>query len=100
MDDDFKVTLLQVENRDAMFHVILSERAVRALDLIGKFGVDALEKSVAAVLSPSEAKRHAYGLRDLQQIGGVAHASLLRLADARSVMEGRKVAADPKALES
>ncbi len=76
------------------FTLELPERAVRALAIIGGFGEGALEKAVATVLSPNEAKRHSCGFADLTRIGGVAHQALARLDDARAVADGRKVAAD------
>lgn len=79
---------------ETTFEIELPERAVRALAIIGDFGESALEKAVAAVLSPSEANRHAYGFRDLQKVGGVAREALRRLDDARDVASGRKIAAD------
>ena len=86
--------------RETTFTIELPERAVRALALIGDFGERALEKAVATVLSETEAKRHAGGLADLQRIGGVAHAVLNRLADARHVANGDKVALWKKDVES
>lgn len=79
---------------ETTFSIELPERAVRALAVIGKFGEGALQKAVETVLSPGEARRHAYGLQDLQKIGGVAYTALQRLDDAREVAAGRKIAAD------
>lgn len=95
--DERPVTLVNITTREATFTVELPERAVRALAIIGNFGEGALEKAVATVLSPNEAKRHAYGFTDLTRIGGVAHQALGRLDDARAVAEGRKVAVDRQA---
>ena len=64
------------------------------LAIIGRFGEGALEKCVATVLSPSEARTHSYGLADLQRIGGVASQELQLLEDARDVAAGRKIAVD------
>lgn len=80
--------------RETTFTIELPERAVRALAVIGEFGVGALEKAVATVLSPSEAKRHAEGLQDVQRIGAEAQQHLQRLTDARDVASGVKVAVD------
>ena len=92
--DERPVSVVNITKPEATFTVELPERAVRALALIGDFGGDALEKCVAAVLSPNEAKRHAYGLADLQRVGAVAAAALRRLQDARDVADGRKIAMD------
>ena len=92
--DERPVTIVTITKPEASFVVELPERAVRALALIGDFGHDALEKCVANVLSPMEAKRHSYGFRDLQRVGAVAHQALQRLSDAREVADGRKIAAD------
>lgn len=90
------VSVVNIVKSEATFTVELPERAVRALAIIGDFGEGALEKAVAAVLSPREAKQHAYGFADLTRIGGVAHQALRRLDDARAVADGRKIAADHK----
>ena len=92
--DERPVTVVNIMRPEATLTVELPERAVRALAIIGDFGEGALEKAVATVLSPMEAKRHSYGFTDLTRIGGVAHQALQRLDDARAVAEGRKVAAD------
>ena len=63
--DERPVTLVHIVRPEATLTVELPERAVRALAIIGAFGEDALEKAVATVLSPSEAKRHSYGFTDL-----------------------------------
>ena len=91
--DERPVELVGIQ-RETTFQIELSERAVRALAVIGEFGEGALEKAVAAVLSPGEAKRHAYGFVDLLKIGGVSREALRRLDDAREVAAGRKVAVD------
>ena len=92
--DERPVTIVSITPREATFTVELPERAVRALAIIGAFGENALQKSVAAVLSASEAKQHAYGFTDLTRIGGVARQALERLDAARAVAEGRKIAVD------
>ena len=92
--DERPVSIVEIVKPEATFTVELPERAVRALALIGDFGEDALQKCVATVLSPMEAQRHAYGLRDLQRVGAVAHQALDRLRNARDVADGRKIAAD------
>jgi hypothetical protein len=92
--DERPIELVGIK-RETTITVELPERAVRALAVIGQFGDGALAKCVASVLSPSEAQRHAYGLADIQRIGGVAHQELKRLDDARAVAEGRKLAIDP-----
>lgn len=92
--DERPVTVVHIVRPEATFTVELPERAVRALAIIGDFGEDALEKAVATVLSPGEAKRHSYGLTDLTRIGRIAYQALCRLDDARAVAEGRKIAAD------
>lgn len=92
--DERPVVLVGIK-RETTLTVELPERAVRALALIGQFGPGALEKAVAAVLSETEARRHASGLNDLQSIGGAAHEALRRLEDARAVADGRKIATDP-----
>ena len=60
-EDKRNVTMVDIVKPEATFTVELPERAVRALALIGGFGESALEKCVASVLSPMEAKRHSYG---------------------------------------
>lgn len=92
--DERPITVVNIVNPEATFTVELPERAVRALAIIGDFGDGALEKAVATVLSPSEAKRYSYGFTDLTRIGGVARQALRRLDDARDVAMGRKIAAD------
>ena len=92
--DERPITVVNIVNPEATFTIELPERAVRALAVIGDFGEFALEKAVATVLSPAEAKRHSYGLTDLTRIGGVARQALRRLDDARDVATGRKIAAD------
>ena len=92
--DERPVTVINIMRPEATFTVELPERAVRALAIIGDFGEHALEKAVATVLSPNEAKRHALGLTDLTRIAGVAHKALERLSDARAVADGSKVAID------
>lgn len=92
--DERAVYVVTINKPEATFTVELPERAVRALALIGDFGEDALQNCVATVLSPMEAQKHAYGFRDLQRVGGVARQALRRLADARDVADGRKIAAD------
>lgn len=94
--DKRPVAVVNIVRPEAIFTIELPERAVRALAIIGAFGEGALEKCVATVLSPSEAKRHSYGFTDLTRIGGVARQSLERLDEGRLVAEGRKVAIDFK----
>ena len=57
-NDERPITVVNIATREATFTVELPERAVRALAIIGDFGEDALQKCVATVLSPMEAKRH------------------------------------------
>lgn len=93
--DERPVTVVNIIKPEATFTVELPERAVRALAIIGDFGAGALEKAIATVLSPAEAKRHSYGFTDLTRIGGVAHKALQRLDDARAVADGLKIAVAP-----
>lgn len=86
--------------RETTFTIELSERAVRALEVISRFGEHALAQCVADKLSASESARHAYGFEDLVKIGAVATMPLRRLDDARAVMEGRKNAVEPPAAVS
>lgn len=78
--------------RETTFTIELPERAVKALAVIGEFGLGALEKAVATVLSEGEAMRHREGLQDVQRIGAEAREVLKRLDDARHVANGDKVA--------
>lgn len=94
--DERPVSVVNIVVSEATFTIELHERAVRALAIIGDFGEGELEKAVATVLSPMEAKRHSYGFVDLTRIGGVAHQAIRRLDDAREVAAGRKIAADHK----
>lgn len=95
--DKRRIEILNIGTRESTFTVELPERAVRALAVIGEFGEGALQKAVSSVLSPMEGKTHAYGLQDLQRVGGVAYEALRRLEDARAVADGRKVAVEPSA---
>jgi hypothetical protein len=90
--DKKPVTVVHIMKPDATFTVELPERAVRALAVIGAFGEHALEKAVAAILSPAEAREHSYGFSDLARIGDVARLALERLSDARDVADGHMLA--------
>lgn len=91
--DERPIELVGIQ-RETTFTIELPERAVRALAVIGEFGEGALEKAVATVLSPNEARKHSYGFQDVQRIGGVARGALKLLDDAREVAAGRKIAVD------
>jgi hypothetical protein len=90
-DTDVKLVSLR---RTATFTVEMPERAVAALRMIGAFGADAFIKALAQ-LSPTEARTHSDGLKDLIAIGGRCHEALERLSDARDVIDGRKIACAP-----
>ncbi len=88
------VKLVGITRPEALFTIELTESAVRALAMIGDYGVDALEKYVATTLSPRGAADNKAGLRDVILAGGSARRALELLYDARAVVEGRKIAVE------
>ena len=91
----FDIRIIEVQQDGATFTIQLPERAIRALSTIGDFGTDALTKAVAKCISETEAKKHGNGIDDLVTAGQKCKTALARLTDARSVLEGRKVAVTP-----